>query len=84
MCGRFTLTVDSEELATVFNIKSNIPDYRPRYNIAPGQDIPVMKNEQGENCFRLSLSSGLCLPGPCRAFVGSSLYFFNQEYTVAS
>lgn len=42
MCGRFTLYVDSKKLNTVFHLTDNIFDYVPRYNIAPGQNVPVV------------------------------------------
>lgn len=38
MCGRFTLTPDAERLFEEFGI--GVPeDYRPRWNVAPGQPI---------------------------------------------
>ncbi len=42
MCGRFTLTVDIKTLSAVFYLRENIFDHTPRYNIAPGQNIPVI------------------------------------------
>lgn len=48
MCGRFTLYVDSKKLNTVFHLTDNIFDYVPRYNIAPGQNVPVVtRNSDG-------------------------------------
>lgn len=48
MCGRFTLYVDSKKLNTVFHLTDNIFDYVPRYNIAPGQNVPVVtRNADG-------------------------------------
>lgn len=37
MCGRFTLTVDKEEIEKQLLV--NITDYTPRYNIAPSQPV---------------------------------------------
>lgn len=45
MCGRFTLYVDSKKLKTVFHLSNNIFDHMPRYNIAPGQNIPVITQD---------------------------------------
>ena len=45
MCGRFTLTTDIKTLKNVFQLKENIFDYIPRYNIAPGQNIHVIIKE---------------------------------------
>ncbi|MFX4261572.1 SOS response-associated peptidase [Pelotomaculum propionicicum] len=47
MCGRFTLYVDSKKLNTVFHLTDNIFDYVPRFNIAPGQNIPVVTQGAG-------------------------------------
>lgn len=41
MCGRFTLTVDPEQLALAFGL-TTVPDFGPRYNIAPTQDALVI------------------------------------------
>jgi putative SOS response-associated peptidase YedK len=42
MCGRFTLNSSAEELAEQFDLDS-IRDMAPRYNIAPSQDIAVVR-----------------------------------------
>lgn len=48
MCGRFTLTVDAEELRQAFP-GLEIPDQvAPRYNIAPTQPVAVAPND-GKN-----------------------------------
>ena len=49
MCGRFTLTVDQDELSERFGCPIIVPDYRPRYNVAPSQIMPVVVDEQGRN-----------------------------------
>jgi putative SOS response-associated peptidase YedK len=41
MCGRATLT-DVEELAEVFAL-NDLPDLVPRYNIAPTQPLPIIR-----------------------------------------
>jgi putative SOS response-associated peptidase YedK len=40
MCGRYTLFTPAEELADRFGTRT--PDIEPRYNCAPGQDLPVV------------------------------------------
>jgi len=37
MCGRFVLTQSSEAIADTFKVE--VPDFLPRYNIAPSQAI---------------------------------------------
>lgn len=45
MCGRFTLTIDPDELQTTFNLSEPPPaDLTPRYNIAPSQAVAVIAN----------------------------------------
>jgi putative SOS response-associated peptidase YedK len=42
MCGRFTLFSDGAELARLFGCGFELP-LEPRYNIAPGQTVPVVR-----------------------------------------
>jgi putative SOS response-associated peptidase YedK len=42
MCGRFTLTADGEKIRTAYGLPDAPFDYRPRYNIAPQQDVLVV------------------------------------------
>lgn len=42
MCGRFTLTTPTKELATLFDLDS-APNLEPRYNIAPTQPVAVVR-----------------------------------------
>ncbi len=42
MCGRATLSVSEEDLRELFALEQ-IPLLNPRYNIAPSQDLPVIR-----------------------------------------
>jgi putative SOS response-associated peptidase YedK len=42
MCGRFTLFSDGAELARLFGCGFELP-LQPRYNIAPSQEVPVVR-----------------------------------------
>jgi putative SOS response-associated peptidase YedK len=44
MCGRFTLTTDSQKLAEAFAGYEVPAELAPRYNIAPSQQVPVIAN----------------------------------------
>jgi putative SOS response-associated peptidase YedK len=44
MCGRFTLTADGETVRTAYGLADAPFDHRPRYNIAPQQDVLVVAN----------------------------------------
>lgn len=48
MCGRFTLFTDAETLRQEFRIDTLAAELRPRYNIAPGQDVAVVVQRSGE------------------------------------
>ncbi|WP_299485360.1 SOS response-associated peptidase [Acaryochloris sp. IP29b_bin.137] len=45
MCGRFAFLASSEEIATAFGLQ-NVPDFPPRYNIAPSQPVAVIRQLQ--------------------------------------
>ena len=47
MCGRYNLVTDAQALVDFFEV-ANLVDVRPRYNIAPSQDIVVVRQQQGE------------------------------------
>lgn len=48
MCGRYTLTDPGAELLRHFQLDSLPPDYRPRYNIAPTQQVlAVIAGDKG-------------------------------------
>ncbi|ASS76483.1 hypothetical protein CIG75_16970 [Tumebacillus algifaecis] len=49
MCGRFTLTITPDQLALRFDVPEPTYDYRPRYNIAPGQNITAVIQSAGQN-----------------------------------
>ena len=53
MCGRYSLTTPVDHLIDVFDVPPVTFDYRPRYNIAPTQDVPVVAS--GERGTRLGL-----------------------------
>jgi putative SOS response-associated peptidase YedK len=42
MCGRYNLTVPPEVLARVFCVPA-VPPLTPRYNIAPTQTVPIVR-----------------------------------------
>jgi len=48
MCGRFTLRTPTGVLVEQFRLES-APDLSPRYNIAPTQDVAVVRNQRGDS-----------------------------------
>ena len=41
MCGRYRLARKKEILAETFDVENDI-EWSPRYNVAPGQNVPVV------------------------------------------
>jgi len=52
MCGRFTVTHDQETLRNWFAY-AEVPNFPPRYNIAPSQPVPIIRKWQGKRHFSL-------------------------------
>jgi putative SOS response-associated peptidase YedK len=42
MCGRYSLSADPEAIAAVFGLE-HVPTLAPRFNIAPTQNVPVVR-----------------------------------------
>lgn len=51
MCGRFTLRTPAKDIAQLFEV--TVPDFDPRYNIAPSQDVTAVRfnSERGKREF---------------------------------
>lgn len=47
MCGRFTLTDPNADIAVQFGLP-DIPDIRPRYNVAPTQPVAAVRVKAGD------------------------------------
>ncbi|MDQ2051199.1 SOS response-associated peptidase [Natronolimnohabitans sp. A-GB9] len=55
MCGRYTLTLESDDLEERFGarVADSEPEFTPRYNMAPGQQLPVITNDAPDEIRRL-------------------------------
>ena len=55
MCGRFTATVEFTDIRVRWNLDCDLPEYTPRFNIAPetSPNIPVIVRHKGGNECRL-------------------------------
>ena len=58
MCGRYTLTTPVEALADLFLVDQR-PNLRPRYNIAPTDDVPIVRLDREGRRELLSVRWGL-------------------------
>jgi putative SOS response-associated peptidase YedK len=45
MCGRYAITLPPEAMTGLFDLDAPAPEMRPRYNVAPSQDIPVILHD---------------------------------------
>ena len=45
MCGRFTITLDPADMQQEFNLGDLPGEWKPRYNVAPTQNVPVVKDQ---------------------------------------
>ncbi len=48
MCGRFQLSVKGREISERFNVEVFDELYKPSYNCAPGQQLPVITGDQSD------------------------------------
>jgi putative SOS response-associated peptidase YedK len=55
MCGRYRLSRRKQVVEEYFDCRSDEPDWDPRYNIAPTQPIPVIRQNPKEPVRELSL-----------------------------
>ena len=58
MCGRFVSLLSPELLQVIFEASSSL-EMVPRYNIAPTQMVPVVRQDASGNRTATSLSWGL-------------------------
>ena len=52
MCGRYAITTAPEAMRRLFMYRE-MPDFPPRYNVAPSQPVPVVRLWEGERQFAL-------------------------------
>jgi putative SOS response-associated peptidase YedK len=60
MCGRYTLLAEANQLAAEFGI-ADVSPLEPRYNIAPTQDVPVVRLEGGPALHGVSAPSSMAV-----------------------
>ena len=49
MCGRYVLNGSPVDIKTRFQIKSDLPFFRPHFNVTPGMMMPVITADGSEN-----------------------------------
>lgn len=52
MCGRYTITQDLSELEKQVKFICKITDFKPRHNIAPRSNVPVLVCENNQTVLK--------------------------------
>ena len=47
MCGRYSITTPAEALRRLFRFTGPLPNLPPRYNVAPTQQVPIVRAARG-------------------------------------
>jgi putative SOS response-associated peptidase YedK len=50
MCGRFALVSDAAAISESFAVRDCYYDFKPEWNVAPGQHIGAVIHREGRNC----------------------------------
>ena len=62
MCGRYRLSRRKQLVEEYFDTVSDEPDWTPRYNVAPTQPVPVIRQHPKEPVPQLSLMKWGLIP----------------------
>jgi putative SOS response-associated peptidase YedK len=74
MCGRFSVSLPPDEVARYFQVRGRLPNFPPRYNMAPTQDAPVIRFNAEEGKRQLDLMRWGLVPSWAKDLkIGSSL-----------
>jgi putative SOS response-associated peptidase YedK len=80
MCGRYRLSRRKQIIEERFDSVSGEEDWSPRYNVAPTQPVPVIRQNPKEPIRELSLMRWGLIPSWARdAFVAASMINARSE-----
>ena len=48
MCGRYSITSPAEAMRRLFRFAGPLPNLPPRYNVAPTQQVPIVRRARGD------------------------------------
>ena len=48
MCGRYSITTPVEALSRLFRFAGPLPNLRPRYNVSPTQQVPIVRRARDD------------------------------------
>src|SRR5690242_2552632 len=84
MCGRYRLSRRKQIIEEHFDAISEDEDWSPRYNIAPTQPIPIIRQHQKEPCRVLSLVRWGLIPSWAKDMSGSAGMINARSETAAT
>jgi putative SOS response-associated peptidase YedK len=84
MCGRYRLSRRKQLVEEYFDTVSDEPDWNPRYNIAPTQPVPVIRQNPKEPVRELSLMKWGLVPSWSRDASGAARMINARSETAAT
>ena len=84
MCGRYRLSRRKQLVEDYFDCGSDIPDWAPRYNIAPTQPVPVIRQHPKEPVRELSLMRWGLIPSWAKDPSGAARMINARSETVST
>ena len=73
MCGRYRLSPRKQMVEEYFETVADEPDWAPRYNIAPTQSVPVVRQNPKEPRRELSLMRWGLIPSWAKDMSGAAM-----------
>lgn len=84
MCGRYRLSRRKQLIEEHFDCVSDEPDWSPRYNIAPTQPVPVIRQHPKEPVWQLSLMKWGLVPSWAKDASGAASMINARSETAAT
>src|SRR5208282_3493188 len=84
MCGRYRLSRRKQLVDEYFDTVSDEPDWTPRYNVAPTQPVPVIRQNPKEPIRQLSLMKWGLIPHWAKDSSGAARMINARSETAAT
>jgi len=84
MCGRYRLSRRKQLVEEYFDTASDEPEWTPRYNIAPTQPVPVVRQNPKEPRRELSLMHWGLIPSWAKDMSGAAMMINARSETAAT
>src|ERR1039457_2685747 len=84
MCGRYRLSRRKQLVEEYFDSESDEPEWTPRYNIAPTQPVPVIRQNPTQPRRELSLMRWGLIPSWAKDMSGAAIMINARSKTAAT